>query len=78
MFEATLNSWRPMAGSSVGSESTQALTGQEGAWTPLQALEEPPLNLEGTRSDKDGSSFLARITSFRILKAESRNGGYNR
>lgn len=71
----------PTAGdpqSSVYSESTHTLTGLEGAWTPLRALEELPLNLKGTRSGKDGSSFLARITSFTTLKAESRNGGYDR
>lgn len=74
MSEAALNSWGPVAGASVYSESTQAFTGLEGAWTPLRALEEPPLNLKGTRLGR----MVARTTSFRILKAESRNGGYNR
>lgn len=76
--DAIPHSWRPTAGSSVYSESTHALTGLEGAWTPLRAPEELPPNLKGTRSGKDGSSFLARITSFRTLKAESRNGRYDR
>lgn len=75
MFEATLNSWRPMDKSSVYSKSTEVLTLLEGAWTPLRTLEAPLLNLKSTRPGKDGSSLLARIASFRILKPESRNGG---
>lgn len=55
--EAARNSWRPVAGAPVYSESTQAFAGLEGAWTPLRALEEPPLNLKGTRPGR----MVARI-----------------
>lgn len=44
-------------------QGPSVLTGLEGAWAPLWALEGPSLNCKDTRSDKDGSSFLARVVS---------------
>lgn len=62
MFEATrlqkFNGWvfDALQGQSV-------LIGLEGACAPLWALEDPSPNCKDTRSDKDGSSFLARVVS---------------
>lgn len=52
-----------MAGSLMHSKGTQVLSGLEGAWVLLWALEDPSPNCKDTRSDKDGSSFLARVVS---------------
>lgn len=62
-------------------EASSVLQGHSGAHWPrrgpgtLVGPKEPPLNQGGTRPDKDGSPFLARMVSFRILETQTRCGG---